>query len=345
MTTTMTPAMTTAMNETGIRKAAILLVQLGQDKAAKVLSHLRESEVEAVSSEISRLESLGADETDAVINEFHQLATARANVVNGGPDFARALLEESLGREKADSIMERLAASARQLPFQFLHRADPRQLLSFISGEHPQVIAVILAHMPSDRATMVLSGLDPERQADVAHRIAVMDRTSPEVLHALEVALERKTSSVLQPSDFSTVGGLEPLVDIINRSDRATERLIVEALEQRDPALAEEVKSRMFMFEDIVLLENKDMQLLLRQVETAELAMALKGVSDEVRSKVTSNMSERASENLLEEVELLGAVLLRQVEEAQVNVIRTIRELEESGEITVRRGADEEYVV
>jgi flagellar motor switch protein FliG len=337
--------MTATMNETGIRKAAILLVQLGHDKAAKVLSHLRESEVEAVSSEISRLESLGADETDSVITEFHQLATARANVVNGGPDFARALLEESLGRERADSIMERLAASARQLPFQFLHRADPRQLLSFISGEHPQVIAVILAHMPSDRATMVLSGLDPERQADVAHRIAVMDRTSPEVLRSLEVALERKTSSVLQPSDFSAVGGLEPLIDIINRSDRATERLIVEALEQRDPALAEEVKSRMFMFEDVVLLENKDMQLVLRQIETADLAMALKGVSDEVRTKVTSNMSERAAENLLEEVELLGPVLLRQVEEAQVNVIRKIRALEESGEITVRRGADEEYVV
>ena len=333
------------IDETGIRKAAILLVQLGQEKAAKVLSHLRESEVEAVSAEISRLESLGADETDAVITEFHQLVTTRANIANGGPDFARALLEESLGREKANSIMDRLAASARALPFQFLHRADPRQLLSFISGEHPQVIAVILAHMPSDRATLVLSGLDPERQADVAHRIAVMDRTSPEVLRSLEVALERKTSSVLQPSDISSVGGLEPLIDIINRSDRATERLIVEALEQRDAALAEEVKSRMFMFEDIVLLDNKDMQLVLRQIDTADLAMALKGVSEEVREKVTTNMSERAAENLLEEVELLGAVLLRQVEEAQVNVIRKIRELEETGEITVRRGADDEYVV
>jgi flagellar motor switch protein FliG len=337
--------MSVTMSDEGIRKAAILLVQLGHEKAAEVLKHLRESEVEAVSSEISRLESLAVDETDAVITEFHQLATARANIAIGGPDFARALLEQSLGRERAESIMERLAASARKLPFQFLHRADPRQLLSFIAGEHPQVIAVILAHMPSDRATMVLSGLDAERQADVAHRIAVMDRTSPEVLRALETALERRISSVLQPSDLSTVGGLEPLVDIINRSDRATERLIVEALEERDPALAEEVKSRMFMFEDIVLLDDRDMQLVLRQVETAELAMALKGVSEEVRAKVTTNMSERASENLLEEVELLGAVLLRQVEEAQAGVIRRIRELEESGEITVRRGADEEYVV
>jgi flagellar motor switch protein FliG len=338
--------MTVATTETaGIRKAAILLVQLGQEKAAKVLSHLRESEVEAVSSEISRLESLAADETDAVINEFHELATARANILNGGPDFARGLLEESLGRERADSIMERLAASARQLPFQFLHRADPRQLLSFISGEHPQVIAVILAHMPSDRATIVLAGLGPERQADVAHRIAVMDRTSPEVLRSLETALERKTSSVLQAVDFSAVGGLEPLIDIINRSDRVTERLIIEALEQRDPELAEEVKSRMFMFDDILLLDDKDMQLVLRQVDSADLAMALKGVGEEVRNKVTSNMSERAAENLLDEVDLLGAVLLRQVEEAQAKVIRMIRALEESGEVTVRRGADEEYVL
>lgn len=335
---------TATMTETGLRKAAILLVQLGHDKAAKILSHLREREVEAITSEISRLEVLGADETDAVITEFHELATARANVMNGGPDFARALLEESLGRERADSIMERLAAAARQMPFQFLHRADPRQLLSYISAEHPQVIAVILAHMPSDRATLVLSGLEPEIQAEVAHRIAVMDRTAPDVLRALEHTLERKISSVLQASDFSTVGGVEPLVDIINRSDRATERLIVEGLEARDPELAEEIKSRMFMFEDLVLLDDRDLQLLLRQVETGELAMALKGVSDEVRQKITSNMSQRASETLIEEVELLGPVLLRQVEEAQVNIIRIIRTLEEAGEITLRRNADDEYI-
>jgi flagellar motor switch protein FliG len=334
-----------SIQDTGLRKAAILLVQLGQEKAAKVMSHLREQEVEALSSEISGLTMLGAEETDAVINEFHELVTARANVVSGGPDFARALLEESLGRERATLIMDRLAAATRRGPFQFLHRADARQLLSFIANEHNQVIAVILAHMPSDRATLVLSGLDPERQADVAHRIAVMDRSSPEVLRQLETALERKTSSVLQPSDFSAVGGLEPLIDIINRADRATERLIVEALEARDPELAEEVKSRMFMFEDIVLLDDRDMQVVLRQVDAGELAMALKGVTEEVRTKVTSNMSARAAENLVEEVELLGAVRLRQVEEAQVNIIRAIRSLEEAGEITVRRGADDEYVV
>jgi flagellar motor switch protein FliG len=232
-----------------------------------------------------------------------------------------------------------------KLPFQFLHRADPRQLVSFIHGEHPQVIAVVLAHLRSEKASMVLSGLDPLLQADVAHRIAVMDQASPEALKRVEERLERKMSSVLQPADMAKVGGLDPLIQIINRADRATERLIVDGLTERDPELAEEVKSRMFMFEDITLLEDKDVQLVLRQVDNSDLALALKGVNDEVRTKVTTNMSERAATTLLEDVELLGAVLLRQVEEAQQKIILAIRRLEESGEITLRRGADDEYVV
>ncbi len=336
---------TQALSDVGIRKAAILLVQIGQEKAAKVLAHLRESEVEAISAEISQLEALAAEETEDVVREFRELATAQINISRGGPAFARAILEESLGPDRAESIMNRLAASALQLPFQFLHRADPRQLLSFIAGEHPQVIAVVLAHLPSDKATLVLSGLDPQRQAEVAHRIAVMDRTSPEILEQLEGALERKMSSVLQPMDFSNVGGLDPLIQIINRSDRTTERLIVEGLEQRDPELAEEVKSRMFMFEDITQLEDRYMQLVLRQVESSDLAVALKGVSEEVRLKVTRNMSERAATTLLEDVDLLGPVLLRQVEEAQQKIILTIRRLEDAGEIVLRRGGDDEYVV
>jgi flagellar motor switch protein FliG len=337
--------MTLTLNESGVRKAAILLVQLGHDRASQLLSLLPESEVEAISAEILELESLEAGETESVLNEFRDLATARANVLRGGPQFARAVLEESLGHDRAESIMNRLAATALQLPFQFLHRADPRQLLSFISGEHPQVIAVVLAHLSSDKATLVLSGLDPERQADVAHRIAVMDRTSPEGLEDLEAALERKMGSILQPMDFSKVGGVDPLIQIINRSDRATERLIVEGLQARDPELAEEIKSRMFMFEDIVMLENRDLQQVLRQVDGADLALALKGVTDEVRDKVTSNMSERAAVTLVEDIDLLGPVLLRQVEEAQQKIILVIRRLEDAGDIVLRRGSDDEYVV
>jgi len=337
--------MTLTLNQAGVRKAAILLVQLGQDKAATLLSRLPEAEVEAISAEILELEAPQASETESVLSEFRELATAQANVLRGGHQFALAVLQESLGYERAQSVMNRLAASAMQLPFQFLHRADPRQLLSFISGEHPQVIAVVLAHLPSDKATIVLSGLDPDGQADVAHRIALMDRTSPESLEQLESALELKMGSVLQPMDFSKVGGVDPLVQIINRSDRATERLIVEGLEARDPELAEEIKSRMFMFEDIVMLENRDLQQVLRQVDAADLAPAMKGVSDEVRDKITANMSERAAQTLVEDIDLLGPVLLRQVEEAQQKIILVIRRLEDAGEIVLRRGADDEYVV
>lgn len=333
-----------SLNSDGVRKAAVLLVQLGQEHASRVLSHLREPEVEAISAEITNLQQLGFEEATAVLAEFRDLATARAHIAQGGPDFARALLEQSLGGERAAAIMSRLSASAVKAPMQFLHRADPRQVLSFISEEHPQVIAIVLAHMSGEKATTVLSALEPDRQADVAHRIAVMDRTSPAIIRQLETTLERKMSSLLQPAEMFAVGGVEPLVEIINRADRATERLILEGLEQRDPELADEVKSRMFMFEDIVILEDRAVQQILRQVETADLAMALKGVREDVRDKVVTNMSDRAAATLLEEVELLGPVRLRQVEEGQQKVIQIIRGLEESGDIVLRRGADEEFV-
>ena len=329
----------------GVRKAAVLLIQMGKERAAQVMSHLSDAEVEAISGEIARLDAVSASETSQVLEEFHDLATAHAHVTQGGFGFAQQLLEQSLGPERAKEIMERLHAAAVQMPFQFLHRADPAQLRSFIADEHPQVIALVLAHMAADKASLLLSGLPAHQQAVVAHRIAVMDRTSPEIVRTVEAVLERKLSSMLQPTEVSRVGGVDPLVNIINRSDRPTERQIVEGLEGLDPALADEVKSRMFMFEDITGLDDRSVQQVLRQVDTAELALALKGVSDAVRSKITANLSERAAENLLDEVELLGAVRLAQVEEAQQGVIRTIRQLEEQGQIMVRRGNDDEFVV
>lgn len=336
--------MTTTLAGLGVRKAAILLVQLGRDRAAAVLGRLEDSEVEAISTEIARLDSISSGETEGVLTEFRDLMTARAHIAQGGLAFAQELLEQSLGAERAAEIMERLNAAAVQMPFQFLHRADPAQLRSFIVDEHPQVIALVLAHMTPDKASLLLSGLPPEQQAKVAHRIAVMDRTSPDIVRAVEATLERKLSSMLQPSDLSRVGGLDPLVNIINRSDRSTERQIVEGLESLDVALANEVKSRMFMFEDIVNLDDRSIQQVLRQVDTGELALALKGVSDTVRNKITSNLSERAGVTLVEEIELLGPVRLTQVEEAQQAVIRTIRQLEEQGQIMVRRGNDDEFV-
>jgi flagellar motor switch protein FliG len=218
-------------------------------------------------------------------------------------------------------------------------------VLSFLQDEHPQTVALVLAHMRADQAAIVLSGMPDDLQADVAHRVAVMGTTSPDVVRRVEAVLERKLSSVLQSNDVAAAGGLQPLVDIINHSDRATERLILEGLERRDPALAEEVRSQMFMFEDIVTLDDRSVQLVLRQVDSKELATALKGVSTDVRDKIMTNVSERAAANLADEIEMLGAVRLSTVEESQAKVIASIRSLEESGQIVISRGDRDEYVV
>jgi flagellar motor switch protein FliG len=340
MATTTPPA-----TMSGLRKAAVLLVQMGRDASAKVLAEMREPEVEELLAEIARLGTVGSDLAGEVIDEFYTLATGHQIIGQGGMDFARDLLEASMGAERASELMDRLSAAVTDLPFGFLNSADPRQVLSFISHEHPQTIALVLAHVTAPIASQILSGLPSELQADVAHRIAVMDRTSPEIIRQVEAALERKVSSVLQPTELSTVGGLQPLIDIINRSDRGTERLILEGLEGRSPELAEEIRRRMFMFEDVVDLTDKAVQLVLRQVEMADLATALKGVTDSVRDKVVRNLSERARENLLEEIDLLGPVRLRMVEEAQAKIVQVIRALEDSGQIEVERGGeDDEFV-
>ena len=332
---------TTSM--TGLRKAAILLVRMGKEYSSRVLASLSEAEVEELSAEIARLGKLEPDMVADVIDEFYAMATTK-HAGAGGIAYARELLEASLGSERATLILDRLQASMNDMPFNFLSHADPRQVLSYVQHEHPQTIALVLAHVPSALASSILSGLPPEVQSDVAHRIAVMDRTSPEVIRQVEVALQRKLSSVLQPDELSTVGGLQPLVDIINRADRTTERLILEALEQRNPEIAEELRRRMFMFEDIVNLDDRSVQLVLHQVEPSDLATALKGVNDAVRDKVTGNLSERGRENLLEEIDLLGPVKVKMVEEAQQKIVSVIRSLEDSGQIEIQRGEQEELI-
>jgi flagellar motor switch protein FliG len=329
----------------GIRKAAILLVQMGRENAAKVLSQMRESEVEELTSEIARLGPIEPLISDDVQLEFVALASAHRYVLQGGLTFARELLEASLGKERASEILGRMSIAFRDVPFSFLLNADARQLLSFLQDEHPQTIALVLAHMQAGQASIILSGLSPDLQADVANRIACMDRTSPEIIQRVENTLERKLSSVLQPSDLSNVGGIQPLVDIINRSDRATERLILEGLTERNPELAEQIRAQMFVFEDITTLDDRAVQLVLRQVETADLAVALKGVRPDVREKVMKNMSERAAENLGEEIELLGPQRLKVVEEAQAKIVQAIRVLEETGEIVINRGGDDDEMV
>ncbi|WP_127498419.1 flagellar motor switch protein FliG [Actinoplanes solisilvae] len=338
-----TPALTT-MSMTGVRKAAIMLVQFGKEQSAHIMSQMSEKEVEMVSAEIARLGKLEPNQVDDVMDEFYAMATTRY-AGSGGIDYARELLEASLGKDRAALILDRLEASMNDIPFNFLSHADPRQLLSYVQHEHPQTIALVLAHIPSALASSILAGLPIEVQTEVAHRIAVMDRTSPDVIRQVEQALQRKLSTVLQPDELSTVGGLQPLVEIINRADRTTERLILEALDARSPELAEEIRRRMFMFEDIIHLEDRAVQLVLRQVEPADLATALKGVPEPVRDKVTKNLSERGRDNLLEEIDLLGPVKIKMVEEAQAKIVSVIRSLEESGQIEVQRGGEADELI
>jgi flagellar motor switch protein FliG len=330
---------------TGLRKAAVLLTQLGKEHAAKLLSTMSEVEVEELTAEVVRLGNVDAALASSVLTEFHDMATANQHVGQGGMDFARDMLIASLGHDRADEIVGRLSEVFRDVPFSFLVNADARQVLQFVQDEHPQTIALVLAHMPAAQASAVLGGLSPLLQADVAHRIATMESTAPEVIRRVEETLERKLSSILQPTDLSTVGGVEPLVDIINRADRSTERMILEGLAGRDPELAELIRSKMFMFEDVVTLDDRSVQLVLRDVQTSDLAVALKGVREDVKLKITNNLSSRAAENLAEEIDLLGPVRLSAVEEAQVKVVQVIRALEEGGQITINRGEDAEQFV
>ena len=326
---------------TGAQKAAILLLQLGMERSALVLRSLRESEIAEIMAEVARLRNVDPEMAEEVIGEFTTLAETAGYVRSGGIEFARSLLEQSLGGQKANEILERLSAQMIDMPFEFLRKADSRQVLSFLQDEHPGTISLVLAYMPPDNAAMVMSALSESLQKEVALRLATMERTSPEVIDDIEAVLERKLSSVLAPTELTAAGGVQSLVDIINRADRATERLILEGLEQDNEELADEVRQRMFVFEDIEQLDDRSIQLILRQVDGKDLAVALKGVRAQVKDKITSNMSQRAAANMLEEIELLGPVRLSTVEEAQGSIVRIIRALEESGQLVLTRTADE----
>jgi flagellar motor switch protein FliG len=328
---------------TAPQKAAVLVLALGREEAAPVLSLLDERQLEELSTEVATMGRVSNEVSAAVVAEFYEMLNGDAGV-SGGLDTARDLLRASVGYDRASSIADRISANFVAAPFAFLQSLDHRQVVSFLSDEHPQTIALVLAHLPAGPASYILAGLSRELQADVAHRIGLMDRTSPELIRQVESGLERRLASLGVASDLSTVGGVRPLVEMINRADRATERLILEGLEELDPELAEKVRAQMFMFEDIVSLEDRSIQLVLRQVQSADLAVALKGVSEIVRAKVMQNMSERAALNLAEEIDVLGKVRLNVVEEAQAAIVRVIRQLEESGEILISRGSDDAFV-
>ncbi len=328
----------------GKQKAAIFLVTLGAEISAEVFKHLREDEIEILTFEIARLENIDSAQRDMVLQEFQELMMASDFISSGGIDYARELLEKSLGSQKAVDIINRLTSSLKTRPFDFVRRTDPAHLLNFIQQEHPQTIALILAYLEPLKASQILGQLPQEKQSDVAKRIATMDRTSPEILREVERVLEKKLSS-LSSEDYTSAGGVGSIVDILNLVDRTTEKTIIESLEEEDPELAEEIKKRMFVFEDIIMLDDRAVQRVMREVDTAELAKALKAVDPEVQDKIFRNMSKRAAALLKEDMDFMGPTRRKDVEEAQQKIVSVIRKLEEQGEVVIARSGEEDVLV
>lgn len=329
---------------TGRQKAALLLISLGPEVAASVYKNLSEEEVERLTLEISSVKKVESSVKEGVIEEFHNIAIAQDYISQGGIGYAKTVLEKALGKNHAQAILNRLTSSLQVRPFDFARRADPSQLLNFIQNEHPQTIALILSYLEAEQAGVILSSLPQEMQADIARRIATMDSTSPEVISEIEAVLERKLSSTVT-QDFSETGGVGAVVDVLNGVDRATEKTILDALEEQDPELAEEIKKRMFVFEDIVTLDNRSIQRIIRECENEDLILSLKVSSEEVQNVLFGNMSERMAESFKEEIEIMGPVRLRDVEEAQTRIVGNIRKLEDAGEIIIARGGGDDVIV
>lgn len=325
-------------------KAAILMLVMGPDTSGEVVKHLTEQEIEVMALEVAKLEKVSPEVREQVIEEFYELAIAQEYIAEGGVQNARAVLESAFGGDRANQILNKILSAMQVVPFDFLKRADPTQVLSFIQDEHPQTIALILSYMPVTSAAAILNKLEPDKRAEVAARIAMMEQTPPEVIKKVEAILEKKMATVTS-SEMSQAGGPKALVDLLNRVDRSSERVILELLEQNEPELAETIKGMMFVFEDIVQLDDRAIQSVLREVDMKELGVALKGVKPEVQQKIYGNMSERAMAMLKEDMEFMGPVRTKAVEEAQQKVVGVIRRLEESGEIVLSRGGEEEMLV
>ncbi|WP_425415437.1 flagellar motor switch protein FliG [Peribacillus loiseleuriae] len=329
---------------TGKQKAAILLISLGPDVSASVYKHLSEEEIERLTLEISSVRRVDSQEKENILEEFHNIALAQDYITQGGIGYAKQVLEKALGSDQAATIINRLTSSLQVRPFDFARKADPAQILNFIQNEHPQTIALILSYLDPAQAGQILSELPQEVQADIARRIAIMDSTSPEIINEVEQILERKLSATVT-QDYSLTGGIEAVVDVLNGVDRQTERTILDALEIQDPELAEEIKKRMFVFEDIVTLDGLAIQRVIRESDNEDLKLSLKVASDEVKEIVFRNMSKRMVETFQEEMEYMGPVRLRDVEEAQSRIVGVIRRLEESGEIIIARGGGDDIIV
>ena len=325
---------------TGIQKAAILLIALGPEKSSLIFKHLKEEEIEDLTLEIANTKSVSPAVKEQIINEFYEVCLAQQYIAEGGIGYAKELLEKALGQEKAMDVIGKLTASLQVKPFEFVKKTDASQLLNFIQDEHPQTIALILSYLSSSQAATILAALTPEKQADVAKRIATMDRTSPDVIKEVERVLESKLSSLVN-QDYTIIGGVDAVVDILNTVDRGTEKHIMETLEIEEPELADEIRKKMFVFEDILLLDDRAIQRVLRDVDNNDLAVALKSSNEEVQAAIFNNMSKR----LAEDMEFMGPVRMKDVEEAQQKIVNIIRKLEDSAEIVISRGGGDEIVV
>lgn len=328
----------------GVQKAAVLLIALGPEKSASIFKHLKEEEIEELTLEIANTRSISPQVKETILNEFYQVCLAQQYIAEGGIEYAKELLEKALGSEAAQSVISKLTASLQVRPFEFIRKTDATQILNFIQDEHPQAIALILSYLPSNQASMIISALPLEKQADVAKRIAQMDRTSPDVIKEVESVLERKLSSLVN-QDYTIVGGVDSIVEILNSVDRGTEKHIMENLEIEEPELADEIKRKMFVFEDILALDDKTIQRILRDVDNNDLGLALKSATEEVQNVIFNNLSKRLSAMIREDMDFMGPVRMKDVEEAQQKIVNIIRKLEDSGEIIIARGGGDEIVV
>jgi len=339
------PAANSSTSEmSGLQKAAILLIALGPEKSAQIFKHLKDEEIEELTLEIANTRSVTPQLKEDVINEFYQICLAQQYIAEGGIGYAKELLEQSFGEEKASDVISKLTASLQVRPFEFVRKADSTQLLNFIQDEHPQTIALILSYLAPAQAAQIVGALPPDKQADVAKRIAMMDRTSPDVIKEVERVLESKLSSLVN-QDYTIVGGVDAIVEILNTVDRGTEKHIMETLEVDEPELADEIRKKMFVFEDILLLDDRAIQRVLRDVDNSDLSMALKGANEQVQAAIFKNMSSRLSAMIKEDMEFMGPVRMKDVEEAQQKIVNIIRKLEDSAEIVISRGGGDEIIV
>ena len=328
----------------GVAKAAVLLITLGPEKSAKIFKHLKEDEIEQLTLEIANTNSVSPKLKEEVLNEFYEICIAQQYIAEGGITYAKDLLEKALGIDKAMDVISKLTASLQVRPFEFLRKTDASQLLNFIQDEHPQTIALILSYLSAGQASQVVAALPPEKQADVAKRIAQMDRTSPDIIKEVEKVLERKLSSLVN-QDYTIIGGVDSIVEILNAVDRSTEKHIMETLEIDEPELADEIRKKMFVFEDILSLDDRAIQRVLRDVDNNELAVALKNANEEVQNVIFRNLSKRLAAMIKEDMDFMGPVRIKDVEEAQQKIVNIIRKLEDAGEIVVARGGGDDLVV